>query len=374
MACRNSAEFVAYHVENHKLVSFLESYAAELKVLIRDDTVVEALQDDSGITALRLASGTTITADLFIDCSGFAAILLGRALEEPFVSFKPTLFCDRAVIGPWKRTDEPIKPYTAAETMNAGWCWQIEHEEAIARGYVYSSDFISDAEAETEFRTKNPKVTKTRIVRFKSGRYERGWVKNVVAIGNSSGFVEPMEATALAAICLQCTAVAETLHDSDRCPLPSMVRQYNKKSGWSWDRIRQFLAIHYKFNTRLDTPFWRECREHVDLAGAEDIVEYFQENGPSTLWRGILLKPEDQFNMEGYLSLLIGQQVPYRRTYKPDAEALRTWQGIKQSVRNKVAQAFSVREALLMVRSPHWNWPKDLYYVPLGTLGVQRPR
>src|SRR5204863_1393238 len=122
---------------------------------------------------------------------------------------------------------------------------------AIDRGYVHSSAFISDADAEAEFRAKNPKVQSTRIVKFISGRYERAWVKNVFAIGNASGFVEPLESTSLAAICIQCKALAESLHDCD-CDLPpSLIKQCNRKSAWNWDRIRQFLSIHYRFNTRL---------------------------------------------------------------------------------------------------------------------------
>jgi tryptophan 7-halogenase len=368
------ANSVAYHIENKTFVAFLEGYALGLGVIVRDDTVKEVFQDDQGITGLRLASsGETVTADLFLDCSGFASVLLGKTLKEPFISFKPSLYNDRAVIGGWNRQEEPIKPYTTAETMDAGWCWQIEHEHRIERGYVHSSDFISDDAAQTEFRTKNPKVESTRIVKLISGRYERGWVKNVIAIGNASGFVEPLESTSLAAICRQSTAVAETLFDCDRLPRPSLVKQYNKKNGWGWDRIRQFLAVHYKFNTRLDTPYWRECREKADLVGAADIVEYYKENGPSVLWRSILLEKEDQFNMEGYLSMLVGQQVPYRKTYTPDAETLRKWQGIKQSVRDKVTRAFSIGEALKIIRSPYWTWPSGIYYVPLGTLGVNNP-
>ena len=139
-------------------VEFLETYAAGLGVGITDDTVLEVRQDDHGLTGLALKSGGTATADLYVDSSGFGSVLLGQALLEPFVSYKPTLFCDRAVVGGWDRTGEPIKPYTTGEGMNAGWCWRIDHEHRINRGYVYSSDFLSDDEAEREFRQKNPKV------------------------------------------------------------------------------------------------------------------------------------------------------------------------------------------------------------------------
>ena len=321
----------------------------------------EVLQDDSGISGLRMVSGRTMDADLYVDCSGFAAVLLGRALSEPFVSFKPSLFNDRAVVGGWQRTDEPIKPYTTAETMSAGWCWQIEHETRINRGYVYSGDFISDEEADAEFRQANPKVEKTRVVRFRTGRYERAWVKNVVAIGNASGFVEPLEATSLGAIAGQCQGVAESLVECDAFVHPSLVTQFNRRNANSWDQIRRFLAIHFKFNTRLDTPYWQACRADADLGDAQDIVEYYQEVGPSVLWRKTLLDPNDSFGMEGYLSMLVGQQVPYKNRYEPSAEERQSWQRIQQAIHNKVATAFSVRDALTIIRSPTWRWPAGVY-------------
>src|SRR6185436_16833377 len=136
-----------------------------------------------------------------------------------------TLFCDRAVVGGWNRSesvDPIIKPYTTCETMDSGWCWQIEHVNRINRGYVYASSFISDEEAEREFRARNPKVGPTRLVKFVSGRRERGWVKNVVGIANSYGFVEPLESTSLGVICDQCQNLAGSLMDSDRQPGPGM--------------------------------------------------------------------------------------------------------------------------------------------------------
>ncbi len=183
------------------------------------------------------------------------SLLLGKTLAEPFQSFSPTLFCDRAVVGGWERDGEIIQPYTVVETMNSGWCWRIDHEHRINRGYVYASSFTSDDEAEREFRAKNPKVGPTRVVHFRTGRYERSWVKNVVAIGNASGFVEPLEATSLGAIGSECALLAETLLDCDFQPNTSQVREFNRAMATNWDNIRRFLAIHYKFNTRLDTPF-----------------------------------------------------------------------------------------------------------------------
>ena len=185
----------AFHIENKRLVGWLENVSRNLGVEVRDGTA-RVEPGPGGIAALVTEKGERITADLYVDASGFRSELLGRALGEPFLSYDDTLFCDRAVIGGWERKDEPIKPYTLAETMDAGWCWQIEHECWINRGYVYSSKFIGDEAARQEFLTKNPKVSnEPRVVKFRTGRYARNWVGNVVGIGNAVGFVEPLEAT-----------------------------------------------------------------------------------------------------------------------------------------------------------------------------------
>lgn len=352
---------VGYHIENEKFVTFLERYAQRLGVRISDGMVQEVQQNERGVSGLAMKEGTVAPADLYIDCSGFFAVLLGKALGEPFDSFKSTLLCDRAVVGGWDRTTEPIKPYTAAEGMNAGWCWQIEHEHRINRGYVYSSDFISDEEAEREFRERNPKVSKTRVVRFVSGRYQRTWVKNVVAIGNSAGFVEPMEATALGVICDESDTLANCLSECDGQPGPTIMEAYNRRNVAKWDNIRAFLGVHYKFNTRLDTPFWRACRETVELGRAEQIVEYYQENGPGVQNYRALFDSVDQFGFEGYWALLVGQKVPYRKTHVISAEERQKWRQVQQTFRGKATAAVDIPEALRAVRREGFAWPRELY-------------
>ena len=238
-------------------------------------------------------------------------LLLGKALGEPFVSFKRSLFCDRAVVGGWDRgRDEPIKPYTTCETMDAGWCWQIEHENRINRGYVYSSDFISDEEAEREFRAKNPKVGPTRIVRFVSGRYQRGWVKNVVAIGNASGFVEPLEATAPGR-----DRDAEPTAGRRRWSTPTASRArrrcaaYNHYHAPNWDGIRGFLA-----STTGSTPGWTRrsggtAARRPTWPAPRPIVEYYRENGPDgLLGTDAAHAGRDQFGISGYVALLAGRR------------------------------------------------------------------
>jgi tryptophan 7-halogenase len=349
---------ISYHFENERFVEFLEGYAVgALGVRTLDDTVLEVHQDEQGVAGLLLKSGATESADLYVDCSGFASVLLGKTLGEPFADFKSSLFCDRAVVGGWPRAaDDPIKPYTTCETMTAGWAWQIEHVGRINRGYVYASAFISDEDAEREFRAANPKVTKTRVVRFASGRYARSWVKNVVGIGNATGFVEPLEATALGVIASQSRQLADTLSDSGLRPTRTQVAAYNDFHARHWDAIRGFIAMHYRFNGRIDTPFWRACRADAQLGVAERVVDYYRENGPSGLWTGVLLDSFDPFQMAGYSALLVGMKVPYDARHTPTEAELQAWEARRRANKEAAVRALTVGEALDIINSPRWRW------------------
>jgi tryptophan 7-halogenase len=351
----------AYHIENRKFVGFLEAFATRLGIAITDGTVQEVHQDEAGVSGLVLKTGQVLTAGLYVDCSGFSSVLLGKTLGEPFLSFKTTLFCDRAVVGGWPRMSERIKPYTTAEGMTAGWCWQIDHEHLINRGYVYSSAFISDEEAEKEFRTKNPKVVTSRIVKFITGRYARAWVGNVVGVGNACGFVEPLEATSLAAICDEADALVNSLGECDFHPTSTVRAQFNQRAALRWDDIREFLGIHYKFNTAFDTAFWRECRAKTELGRAAELVEYFRENGPALSHRDTLLPPLCQFGLEGYWTLLIGQRAPWRRPYLPSLSESYRWHQIQETLKTTALNALTTEEALAEIRSPQYQWPANLY-------------
>jgi tryptophan halogenase len=240
--------------------------------------------------------------------------------------------------------------------MDAGWAWQIEHETRINRGYVYSSGFISDEQAESELRRLNPNIGPARIVRFVSGRHERNWVKNVVAVGNASGFVEPLEATALGVVSMQSRLLAETLIACDRQPPQTSLREYNRHHARSWDCIRDFIAVHYKYNTRLDTDFWKHCRQETDIGAAQRIVEVYQEHGPTSHWQPTLFDPFDPFQQIGYVALLVGQKVPYHTNYRATERELRIWENQQQQYQQAAVRAMSVKEALAAIRSPKWKW------------------
>lgn len=351
-----------YHVENERFVGFLEMHAARIGINILDDTVTQVDRDDHGVTGVHLKSGQKLAADLYVDCSGYQSLLIGQTMGVPFNSFKETLFCDRAVVGGWPRAEgELINPYTTAETMDCGWCWQIEHEHTVVRGYVYSSSFISDEAAEAEFRKKNPKLGATRIVPFSPGRRATAWVGNVIAIGNASGFVEPLEATALSGIVWQVRTLCELLGTVKLQPTESVARFYSKTDSLQWDETRDFLGVHYRFNTRIDNEFWRACRAKTNIDGVQHVVDYYLENGPSLYGQEMFNNGVSNYGIEGYLAMLVGQKVPHKIKFTPSGAELEFCKQMRLKNQQVASEALSIEQTLKEIRSPDWEWTPGYY-------------
>ena len=348
-----------FHVENKLLVDTLEGAAVAAGVEIIDGKVNAAERGPNGIAAVMLEDGRRLEADFFIDSSGFRSELLGKALEEPFVSYASSLLCDRACVGGWERgPDEPILPYTTAETMDAGWAWRIDHERHINRGYVYCSSAISDEQAVAEFKRKNPKVPENpRIVKFRSGRYRRGWVDNVVGIGNACGFVEPLEATALMVVCAHCKTLVEFLQHTGLKPTPTIRDLFNHWVSQSWDEIRDFLALHYKLNTRLQTPFWRQAVNDTDLATLAPFMKFYEENGPTGFSRHLLRRETGiHFGVEGFLVMMVGNRHPYSGRHTPTPAERALFDKRRAEFAARASTAMDVKEALSVIRRPGWRW------------------
>jgi len=359
--CPDIEGWHAFHIENEKLVRVLEMAAREFGVEITDGKVTGAEQlPQGGIAAVMLEDGQRLEADFFIDASGFRSELLGKTLGEEYISFGNALFCDRAVVGGWDRGEEPILPYTTAEEMDAGWSWQIEHEHHVNRGYVYSSQFISDDEAAEEFKRKNPKVPESpRVVRFRSGCYRRQWVENVVAIGNAGGFVEPLEATALMIVCSNMQTLVEMLNRSRLMPSPSLRDLFNELTGKAWTDIRDFLALHYKLNSAPQTPFWKHCRAETDPGAAADLLDFYRENGPNGFCRYRLSGMQNDFGLEGYLVMLVGNKVPHRAPYAPPEADRKLWEARREMFSQQAMDGLDVKETLAFIRHPGWQWHGD---------------
>ncbi len=357
--CPDIQPWHAFHIENEKFVAMLEKLTVQLGVEIIDGRVQGAERGDAGVSAVVLDDGRRLEADFFIDSSGFRAELIGKLLETPYMDFRKTLFCDRAVVGGWQREEEEILPYTTADQMDSGWCWRIEHEHRINRGYVYASDMTSDDEAEREFREKNPKVGDTRVVKFNSGCHKKMWVENVVSIGNSAGFVEPLEATALMIVCSHTQTLIDFLLHNRLEPTPSMRDLYNELTHSTWLDIRDFLGLHYQLNTALDTPYWRRCREETDLSDLRPLLEFYKENGPTGFARYRMRSSQNDFGIEGYFVMLVGQKVPHGNRHQPTDLEWQRWNAHREDLIRKAKDGLTVKEALAYVRHPQWQWHGD---------------
>jgi tryptophan halogenase len=335
-----------YQLDAAQFYAAVQKLARAIGIEIIDDTLATVNQDDTGVTGLVLGSGKTLIGDLYVDASEARSLLLGQALKEPFVSYKTSLMCDRMVVGDWPRTYEALHPYVTCETMEAGWCWQLEFQQKIDRGYVYCSKFISDEQAEAEFRRKCPEVRTVRKVQFASGRYERGWVKNVVAVGAAEAYVEPLASTELGIVAARSQLLSEILIETGRQVPPAQIKLYNRHYTRLWDSVRRFLALNYKFNTRLETPFWQAARKDVDIAGGETIVEYYRQCGPSSLWAPLLVDAVDIFGAGGYLTLFVGMKVPTRAKYEIIPQERAAWESEVQKYRAAALSGIGIPEAL----------------------------
>lgn len=355
--------FAAFHLFNPQLVKTLETIAIANGITFIDARVSGATLGEHGVRSIALEDGRQLEADFFIDASGFRSELLGKALQTPFISYGNSLFTDRAIVGSWDRTDDVIYPYTLAETMDAGWCWKIDHEHAVNRGYVYSSRFISDDMAREEFLKKNPKAKAwDHVVKFRSGRYREGWVGNVFAIGNACGFVEPLEATALMVASSQIQTMVTILIDSQLDPQPRMKALYNTTFAELWDNIRDFLSVHYRFNTRIKNDFWNTCCNEVDVSSIQPLLDFYHENGPSRLARHLLNSTsggKTQFGIEGFLVLLVGQKVPYRSSQPISDSERAIFRRHCEENRARAKAGLSVAESLKYVKHPQWTWFGD---------------
>ncbi len=310
----------AYHLDNERFVSYLQRRAVEAGVERIEATLVDAElaeRTDGGggdreVSHLVASDGRRLAFDLYLDCTGFRSFLLERALGSPWLSFEKSLWTDRAVVAAVPHGGT-IHPYTTAETYAAGWCWNTPQIEADHRGYVYSSAHLSPEEAEAEMRRGNPGMGEAREVRFRAGRHEHFWQGNVLALGNAYGFVEPLESTALHLLIRQIGLLCGLfpLRRTDR----SLVPLLNRRVGAWWDYLSWFLAIHYRFNRRLDTPFWRAARAEVDVSQHAELLDTFRHRGPLSYdpaIRNAFDYPDPLWGPEGIDTLLLGQGVPCR--------------------------------------------------------------
>jgi tryptophan halogenase len=302
----------AYHLNNAPFVDYLATASVRAGIRTIDMTIERvALREDGGVRAVVGGDGRELCFDFFVDATGFRSLLIEKALGSPFQSYASSLFCDRAIVAraPQRGT---IEPYTTAETMECGWCWRIPVDGEDHRGYVHSSAFLSEDAALAEMQAKNPGLGEPWVVRFRSGRHREFWCKNTVAVGNAYGFVEPLESTALHMVIIELGYLLAGLEAmADPAGDRNFPRFASDSVGAHWDYLRWFLSAHYKFNQRVDNPFWRAIRADVDVTGLEPALERFRATGPWLDADGRHHDHDDpSFSFSGLMMILLGQHVP----------------------------------------------------------------
>ncbi len=255
----------AFHMNALKFADYLCEIATSRGVQHHLDHVVDIEMTEGGdIAAVQTRSGQRIEADLFIDCTGFAALLIEKKLGVDWVDCSQWLLCDRAMtIQVPYETSYPgyVRPNTLATAVSAGWIWEIPLQNRRAWGYVHSSEFVSEDDAEKELRAFVGPLADafpTRPVPFKVGYRAKSWVRNCVAIGLSAGFIEPLESTGLYLSDLAAVMMTEHFpYGDDMAPL---AYRFNRILANRFHEILDFINMHYCLTRRTDTPFWREVQ------------------------------------------------------------------------------------------------------------------
>jgi tryptophan halogenase len=277
----------AYHFDAALLARFLMKRTVAAGVThILDDVTGVSLRADGFVHQVQTRSSGALEADLFIDCTGFAGLLINQAMGTPFMSYNDSLLCDRAVAMqvPEDIEEDGIRPYTTATALSAGWVWNIPLYGRKGTGYVYSSRFLSPEQAEAELREHlGPAAEglKANHIRMRVGRSQEAWVKNCVAIGLSSGFVEPLESTGI--FFIQHGIEQLVSHFPDMDFQPAVLRSYNRGVAQCMDGVREFLTMHYCASSRSDTPFWKATKEVAVPAALAERLELWKHRLPDAM-------------------------------------------------------------------------------------------
>lgn len=293
----------AFHFDASLFAAYLRQFAEQRGVRRVEGKIASIDRDgESGdVAALRLEGDRRIEGDVFIDCTGFRGLLIEGALGTGYEAWTHWLPCDRALAVPTENVGDP-RPYTQATAKTAGWQWRIPLQHRTGNGHVYCSAAIGDDEAASVLLAgvEGRPLADPRQLRFTTGRRRRCWNRNVIAIGLSSGFLEPLESTSIHMIQ---SAISRLMQFLPRRHVTDAERaDYNRQTDFEIERIRDFLILHYHANQRGE-PFWRECQTMALPDTLQAKLDLFRARGT------IVREHEELFTEVGWLQVLIGQGV-----------------------------------------------------------------
>lgn len=297
---------------------------AEARGVTRIEGRIETveLSDTGNIRALHLNEARRIDGDLFIDCTGFRALLLGEALQTGFEDWSHWLPCNRAFAAPTVRTGAPA-PYTRSTAITAGWQWRIPLQHRDGNGLVFASDFLPESQALDTFLSNLPadRLGDPRLLRFTTGRRKAFWHKNCVAIGLAAGFLEPLESTSIMLIQNGIARLQYYFPDTgfDQADIDA----YNRAMTREYEDIRDFLILHYHAGERDDSEFWRYCTSMPVPDSLTHRLDLFRSRGRIPEERG------EQFRLNSWLAVMWGQglrpRAPDPLTLSLDGDGLSQW-------------------------------------------------
>ena len=338
---------LAYHIDAGALANFLREVATSEGVSHLIDNVGEVALDERGfIDHVRTESGRDLHADLFIDCTGFGALLIGKALGVPYVDWSDVMLCDSAVVTNLP-ADGSIPSYTCSTALAAGWVWRIPLSNRTGCGYVYSSSHVDDDDAAKQLLAfanhDAANEAELRFLKFDVGRRQTFWAKNCVAVGLASGFLEPLESTGIFFIHKAVELLAQ--HFPDKTFNEVTVAAYNKRVASLYEEVRDFIVLHYLLNRRDDQAFWQDSRSIEVPSSLAAKIDLYDEMG--------LLDPvRDTLFREGsYYSIFTGGgRLPRRlipQSYLPEQDRV---SAILEKVREQnksLAGALPTHQALM---------------------------
>lgn len=306
----------AFHLDAGLYARYLRRFS-EAHGVLRTEGKVEQVRlraDNGHVASVVMENGDVIAGDLFIDCSGFRGLLIEGALKTGYDDWSAHLPCDRAYAVPCERAG-PLAPYTRATARTAGWQWRIGLQHRTGNGHVFCSRFMSDDEAASILMANldGEALAEPKLLRFTTGKRKKIWNKNVVAIGLSSGFMEPLESTSIHLI--QTTLARLINYFPDRGFEQADIDSFNAQSDFEVERIRDFLILHYKATTRDDSPFWEHCRTMAIPATLRAKLDLYQSRGR------IVRENNELFAEVGWLQVMHGQGIK-ARGYHPLVDLL----------------------------------------------------
>lgn len=294
----------AFHFDAGLYAKYLREYS-EVRGVVRTegkviDTILNA--DNGFIEAVQLESGERVEADFFIDCSGFRGLLIEQALKTGYEDWTHWLPCDRAWAVPCESAGDPI-PYTRSTAHSAGWQWRIPLQHRIGNGHVFSSQFMGEDEARSILLNNldGKPLAEPRLLKFVTGKRKKFWNKNCLAIGLASGFMEPLESTS---IHLVQSSIARLMNFFPNKNFDQEdIDEFNRQADFEFEKIRDFLILHYHVTERDDSEFWRYCRNMNIPEALTQKIEQFKRNGR------IYRNSSEMFNDLSWLEVMHGQGI-----------------------------------------------------------------